>query len=513
MNLPSQLDLEKERIKGFAADYGLEPFDTVFEIVEYDQLNMITAYGGFPTRYPHWRFGMEYEHLKKTYAYGLGKIYELVINNDPCYAYLLKSNSLLDQKLVICHVYGHSDFFRNNLWFAETNRRMVDELANHGARIRSYVKRFGREAVENFLDRCLSLDNLIDRHSPYIKRGDKAEPPLSEAETPRRAEIHRIKSKQYMDAYINPPEFLARQKQRGEEGLKRAKAFPPEPEADALLFLMEHAPLERWQRDVLSIVREEAYYYLPQAMTKIMNEGWASFWHSKLMTERAAGPGEIVDYADRHSGTVAVHPGRLNPYKLGLELFRDIAERWDKGRFGPEWENCTSEVERHNWDKQTGLGREKVFSVRRIYNDLTFIDEFLTPEFCRAQKLFAFVFDKSAEEYKIESRAFRKIKRRLLAGLTNCSQPIIRIVDGNFSNRGELYLAHQYEGVELEIAKARDTLANLHAVWGRPVHLETVLEGKGRIYSFDGQEHKETERKLESAEAEKVEEEDEEEAD
>jgi stage V sporulation protein R len=314
-----------------------------------------------------------------------------------------------------------------------------------------------------------------------------------------------------MDVYINPPEFLERQKQRGEEGLKRAKAFPPQPEADGLLFLMEHAPLERWQRDVLSIVREEAYYFLPQAMTKIMNEGWACFWHSKLMTERVANSGEIVDYADHHSGTVAVHPGRLNPYKLGLELFRDIAERWDKGRFGPEWENCTSEVERRNWDKRTGLGREKIFSVRRIYNDLTFIDEFLTPEFCRAQKLFSFAYDKRAEEYKIESRAFRKIKRRLLAGLTNCSQPIIRIVDGNFSNRGELYLAHQYEGVELEIAKARDTLTNLHAVWGRPVHLETVLEGKGRIYSFDGQEHKETERKLEAAEAEPVEEDEEDE--
>jgi stage V sporulation protein R len=513
MNLPSQLDLEKERIKGFAADYGLEPFDTLFEIVDYDQLNMITAYGGFPTRYPHWRFGMEYEHLRKTYAYGLGKIYELVINNDPCYAYLLKSNSLLDQKLVICHVYGHSDFFRNNLWFAETNRRMVDEMANHGARIRSYVKRYGRDAVEDFVDRCLSLDNLIDRHAPYIKRCQPEEAPLAEAERPRRAEVHRIKSKEYMDAYINPPEFLARQKKRGEEGLKRAKNFPPEPQADVLLFLMEHAPLERWQRDILSVVREEAYYYLPQGMTKIMNEGWASYWHSRLMTERVAGASEIVDYADHHSGTVAVHPGSLNPYKLGLELFRDIEERWDKGRFGPDWENCQSDAERRSWDKKTGQGREKVFQVRKIYNDLTFIDEFLTPDFCRRHKLFSFHYDKRAEEYKIESRAFRKIKRRLLAQLTNCNQPIIRIIDGNFQNRGELYLAHQFEGAEIEIAKARDTLVGLHAVWGRPVHIETAVDGKGRIYSFDGQEHKETERKLESADAAAADEDDEEDED
>ncbi|MHC4917642.1 MAG: SpoVR family protein, partial [Planctomycetota bacterium] len=106
VNLPSQLDLEKERIRGYAADYGLDPFETIFEVVELDELNMIAAYEGFPTRYPHWRFGMEYEQLRKTHTYGLGKIYELVINNDPCYAYLLKSNALLDQKLVICHVFA-----------------------------------------------------------------------------------------------------------------------------------------------------------------------------------------------------------------------------------------------------------------------------------------------------------------------------------------------------------------------------------------------------------------------
>jgi stage V sporulation protein R len=505
VNLPSQLDLEKERIRGFAADCGLDPFETIFEVVELQELNMIAAYEGFPTRYPHWRFGMEYEQLKKTHTYGLGKIYELVINNDPCYAYLLKSNALLDQKLVICHVYAHSDFFKNNFWFAGTNRRMIDEMANHGARLRSYVRRFGRGAVEEFLDKCMSLCNLIDRHAPFIRRNRPEQESLGERQEPKHPEVRRLKSKEYMESYVNPPEYLEQQKKSQEEKLQREKAFPTEPQSDVLLFLLEHAPLERWQRDVLSVIREEAYYFLPQGMTKIMNEGWAAYWHSRLMTERVASAAEIIDFADHHSSTVAVHPGRLNPYKLGLELFRDIEERWDKGRFGPEWEDCQNEDERRSWNRQTGQGRQKIFEVRRVYNDITFIDEFLTPQFCREQKMFSFIYDQRAEGYKIDSREFKKVKQQLLSQLTNCHQPAIRVIDGNFANRGELYLAHQYDDVEIEIARARDTLVNLHAVWGRPVHIETIIEGKGKVFTFDGQEHKEVERKLDSAETAAVE--------
>ena len=274
-----------------------------------------------------------------------------------------------------------------------------------------------------------------------------------------------------------------------------------------LLFLLENAPLERWQRDILSVVREEAYYYLPQAMTKIMNEGWACYWHSRLMTERAVEASEVIDYADHHSGTVAVQPGRVNPYKLGLELFRDIEDRWNKGRFGAEYEACDSETERRNWDKQTGQGQNKIFEVRRIYNDITFIDDFLTPEFCRDQKMFSFAYDERSEGYKIESRAFKKVKWQLLAQLTNCHQPSIKVVDGNFGNRGELYLVHEYDGVEIEMARARDTLVNLQAIWTRPVHLETVIADKGHVLSFDGQEHKEIERKLDSSEPRQAEEE------
>ena len=171
------------------------------------------------------------------------------------------------------------------------------------------------------------------------------------------------------------------------------RRIPERPERDVLLFLLEHAPLEPWQADVLSIIRDEAYYFAPQAQTKIMNEGWASYWHSTIMTRHGVTAADIINYADHHTGTMASSPTQLNPYKLGIELFRDIEDRWNRGAFGNEYDECDDDGERRRWNKQLGLGREKIFEVRRIHNDLTFIDEFLTLDFCREHKLFRFGYN------------------------------------------------------------------------------------------------------------------------
>jgi stage V sporulation protein R len=188
---------------------------------------------------------------------------------------------------------------------------------------------------------------------------------------------------------------------------------------------------------------------------------------------------------------VAVHPGRLNPYKLGLELLRDIEHRWNTGRFGKEYEECEDLSEKLNWDKQLGLGRQKLFEIRRLYNDVTFIDEFLTPEFVMQQKLFTFRYNRDTDMYEIASREFKEIKEKLLFRLTNFGQPFIYVEDGNYNNRGELYLRHRYEGVELKMDYARDTLRNIQRIWTRPVHLETVVDEKRRLITFDGRDFSE----------------------
>src|SRR6478609_6968687 len=428
-DLPRYLLVEQEKIEAIGRRYGLDFFPVVFQMLSYDQMNEIAAYGGFPNRYPHWRFGMEYERLSKSYEYGLSKIYEMVINNNPSYAYLLEGNSLTDQKLVMCHVFGHVDFFKNNFTFRATdldagehiadpvgrrkdgydpNRRWVDKMANHGSAVRRIVDRYGIHKVEEFVDVCL---------------------------------------------------------------------------------LLENAPLERWERAILSIIRDEGYYFVPQMQTKIMNEGWASYWHSKMMTGDVCDWSEIVDYAENNAGVMATSGGRLNPYKLGVELYRNIEERWDKGQFGQEWEDCDDLDVKKNWDLRLGLGKQKVFEVRALYNDVTFIDEFLTPEFAMENKMFTFNWSNRNERYEIDTREFQAVKEKLLAQLTNFGNPTIFVEDANYENRGELLLMHEHRGVDLRNDYARETMASLVRIWKRPVSLATQLDGKRALLRYDGKEH------------------------
>ncbi|MFO0969789.1 MAG: SpoVR family protein [Gemmataceae bacterium] len=654
--LPPDLLAHKLEIEKHARAYGLDFYETIFEVVDAEDLNEIAAYGGFPTRYPHWSYGMAFEELKKGYDYGLSKIYEMVINNDPCYAYLMRCNHTVDQKLVMAHVYGHClapetmietidgprpivsirvgdlvlthtgafkkvravarrrfageilhigiarsgervritgehpvgvacrgyelewmpaaellsgmsvafprshesakvrgpvveteeghlmglkephttwsdryewnlisspkkepyegyvynfsveedesytlsagmvvhncDFFKNNAFFAHTSRKMMDEMANHGVRVRAYSERFGEDEVEAFVDRCMSIDDLIDIHSTAIKRReDSARYDFKEKEE-EGLKLTRFKSKDYMSDYINPPDVLkAEEEERKKEMAAIERTFPERPEKDVLLFLMEHAPLKPWQRDVLSIIRDEAYYFAPQGQTKIMNEGWASYWHSTIMTERALEPWECVDYADHHSGTMATSRGRVNPYKLGIELFRDIERRWNTGQFGKEWEECEDLDKKRAWDKKLGLGRKKIFEVRKVHNDITFIDSFLTPEFCQQHQMFSYAYNEQGGNYVIESREFQKIKQRLLFSLTNAGRPFIYVVDGNYKNRGELLLRHEHNGLDLKLDRAADTLANVQAIWSRPVHLQTIIENQPSLMTFDGNNH------------------------
>src|SRR5580765_506900 len=226
--LPPDLAALKVDIEAHARQFGLDFYETIFEVVDADDLNEIAAYGGFPTRYPHWSFGMSYEELKKGYDYGLSKIYEMVINNDPCYAYLMRCNHTVDQKLVMAHVYGHCDFFKNNAYFAHTSRKMMDEMANHGVRIRNYAEKYGEDEVETFVDRCMSVDDLIDMHSTAIRRRDdgmRSDLKQEEESDPVRAT--RFKSKDYMDEYINPRAILKAEEDEKRKAVEQQqKNFP-----------------------------------------------------------------------------------------------------------------------------------------------------------------------------------------------------------------------------------------------------------------------------------------------
>jgi stage V sporulation protein R len=225
-------------------------------------------------------------------------------------------------------------------------------------------------------------------------------------------------------------------------------------------------------------------------MTKVMNEGWASYWHSTLMSKHFVTAAEVIDYADHHSGTVHMPPGGFNPYKIGIEIFRDIEDRWNKGRFGKEYDEAEHLGEKKKWNKGLGLGREKIFEVRKVYNDVNFIDEFMTPEFIEKHKFYQYGRDPHTGQLRIVSRDPVRIKQTLLYQLTNMGQPFIYVVDGNYCNRGELYLAHRHNGLDIEIKYAVETLKNLQKIWQRPVHLQARIDDDMILFSYDGNQPK-----------------------
>lgn len=484
----------KNEIHAYAIEYGLDFHEVVFEVCDYDTINILAAQGGFPNRYPHWRFGMDYDQLSKGYAYGMQKIYEMVINTKPCYAYLLNANHLVDQKTVMAHVYGHADFFKNNYWFSTTNRKMMDVMANHGTKIRRYMERHGQDKVETFIDQVLSLENLVDVsmlfETPDIQRRRQE---LDELARKEKDSDHGDDRSRALRSFMKSKEKEETRKRVGPEKEKVEEDLYLEiatklPCRDVMGFLMTNAPLKEWQSDVIGILREEAYYFLPQRMTKIMNEGWASYWHSKIMTQKALNASEIIDFADHHAGVMAMGRKQINPYKIGIELFRNIEMRWDRGMFGKDYVECDDLREKYHWDKKLNLGRDKIFDVRKSHNDVTFIDEFFTQEFCQEQQLFTYKFNPRSNRFEIDTRDFEAIKTKLLTQLTNFGSPIIEVVDANFENRKEILLAHRHQGVDLDMGMAADTMKNVYGIWRRPVNLVTRYDDIESYFTYDGKE-------------------------
>ncbi|MBU2589166.1 MAG: SpoVR family protein [Nanoarchaeota archaeon] len=510
----------RKKIEEVAKECGLDFFKTHFFMLDFDQFNRVIANSGFPVRYNHWKFGMEYNQLNKQLGHGFGRVYELVINNNPAIAYVSDTIVPVHQRTIMAHVFAHVDFFKNNYAFKETNKNMINVMANHANTINKYIKTVGEEKVEKFIDACLSLENLIDSESVRIKRRhDKACEEEDNCENdPNCAscqgcssgceekdkkistgEEFRMKTKYpYMDDFINTPEFLESQRKKIQDEKPKKKTNPPEPERDVLLFILENSEkLTKWQKDVLSIIRDESYYFNPIGVTKIMNEGWASYWHDYMMTEKGLAEDDgIVEYAISNAGILRTNKTRINPYQLGIELFRDIKDRWDKGKHGNEYENEKNFQRRKKWNTQEGKGLEKIFEVRKTRNDLEFIREFMTDDFIRERMLYTFKLDPKDEWYKIANKDPAHVRNIFLNQLTNFGEPVIKVLDGNYRNGKELLLMHSFEGRILDVIKTRKTLENLFTLWGRTVYIHSKKSnGNPILHAFNGLEHKTLEAK------------------
>jgi stage V sporulation protein R len=457
------LEATLERIWEVARKFGLDPFPTRFEIVPSTVMYEIGSYA-LPGRYSHWTFGKAYHRMKTMYDFGLSKIYEVVINTNPSYGFLLETNSPLQNKLVMAHVLGHTDFFKNNIYFSKTNRRMVESVSSHSGRMTEYEFKHGRKTVERFLDAVLAIEEHVDPNF-FIKRDNGQ----------ARKEPKKIVEGRYDDLWK-----LGESKEIEEEEDEQPQGDLL-PEKDLVFYIMRNSPhLQQWQRDVMAMIHEEMEYFVPQMQTKIMNEGWASFWHSRIMRELDLDPSEHIEFAELHSGVVSPHKGQLNPYYLGYKIFEDIEKRWD---------NPTAE-EREKFGREGGEGRAKIFEIRELDNDVSFLRNYLTEDLCEELDLFVYELIEE-EEWTITEKRWERVRDQLVANMTNFGFPYIEVAEGDYNGNRELFLRHRYEGAELDMRYARKALEHVHTLWGRPVHLETIVDGERSVMHFDGEEHEE----------------------
>jgi len=451
---------ELERAMGqcwdIAQRFGIDPFPTHFDVVPATIMYEFGAYG-LPGRFSHWTHGRAYQQIKTMYDYGLSRIYELVINANPAYAFLLENNSVLQNKLVVAHVLGHSDFFKHNAYFAPTSRQMLETASVHAERLRQYEFEHGSEKVEEFLDAVLSIQEHIDAF-PGMRRKEHApaDKPLKPPETA------------YDDLF-----FIGADKRP--EAIPVSRKTPPEPEKDLLLFIAANArELEDWQRDAIHMVHEEQLYFVPQMQTKIMNEGWAAYWHLRILRELDLTQDEYMQFAELHANVLAPSKRNINPYYVGLKIWEDIERRWDEP---------TAE-EREKLGRRGEEGKAKIFDVRAQENDPSFIRNYLTKDL--VDELDLYLYKQENGKWVVVEKDWEKIRDMLVRSMTNFGQPYIVVEDGDYNRNHELFLRHYYEGQDLDMDYAERTLRYVHRLWHRTVHLETVMDGKQVVLTFDG---------------------------
>ncbi|MEH6402630.1 MAG: SpoVR family protein [Sneathiella sp.] len=457
-------ELQKWEAKIFekVQEFGLNCYPQEFEICDHVQMLSMMTYHGMPSHYPHWSFGKSFERTKTFYDHGIQGIpYEMVINSNPSIAGLMRDNSLCLQILTMAHVYGHNDFFKNNFTFRHTQADLVvARFKSHADRIRGYAEdpSIGQDAIERILDAAHALSFQCHRNQA-IKRLDRSE---------------------QIDRAISKNEVA--EKERNYTGTKTTEEAPDlfkiplEPDANILLFIRDHnARLAEWEKDILSIVHEEALYFQPQMETKIINEGWACYWHREIMNSLDL-PSDIhMEFLVRHNQVVRPIPGDLNPYHIGLALW-DRIEELEIGR-----------ARNHNEDQQRSDTREALFEIREVDRDSSFIRRFMDRE--TMEKLDLFEAAPEHQDWVIskisDDENWKAIRNLLVDSVGLSSIPIIEIEDCNAHGSQTLQMRHEFDGRELEANYAEKTLEHVYTLWGRKVVLETTMNNNKTRYSFD----------------------------
>jgi len=476
-----QVELEGwiETIWDKAKEMGLDPYPTHFEVAPQHIIYELGSYG-LPARFSHWTFGRDYHRQKTSYEYGLSKIYEIVFNTDPTQAFLVEDNSMLSHKFVVAHVLGHSDFFKRNTYFAHTDRQMIEHARLHAERIHEYEVEFGWAEVEGFLDTVMSIQEHFDPTAAIFRSKTHEQHEADRKRGPGGPETD------YDDLWNVIPD--------ADSPKVRARKIPEEPEKDILRFLAVHGrELAEWQRDIVEMVREEMFYFLPQMRTKIMNEGWASFWHERILESLDLTAEEHWEFRRLHSGVLSPSGSKMqiNPYYVGFQILKDIRRRWDgepeqDDRVEEDWTG--REIVRHG-----GEGMKKLFEVIEQDSDVTFLRQYLSDKLVKKLDLYTYKREEvnGQDVWVIQDTDWRRVRDNITDSMTNFGQPVIYVEDGDYLRRGALYLRHAYDGKHLDIEYTKRVLTNIHKLWSRSVHLETVVGDAKTLISYNGSEFSE----------------------
>jgi len=479
--MSKSLDERFEEIEALADKMGLDPFPVIYEVVPREIIWDVSSYG-LPTRMSHWSFGRSFVHQKTYGEMGFSKIYELILNNDPSYAFLDETNPDVVNLLVCAHCLGHSDFFKNNAMFRRTNRNMVNQAERNAHAIEALKEKYGIEVVEDWMDVAFSIDRHIDWNMENRQRYPQQEHVFK-----------KIDPLPYADL------FGEDMKPRVKHEIKN-KTFPPHHERDLLWFLGTYANLLPWQREVFAMIRSESYYFYPQFMTKIMNEGWASFWHAELMLNyEGLTSAEHMDFAKAHAGVVSAgRGGSLNPYYVGFRVFGDIKKRWDeyheeglKDKAFMAGDDVDKYDDEGNVVMSKMTGAQKMFQVRADDDDVSFIQNYLTKDLAQDMKLFRFgtrgtTEDPEEDDIILKSRDLEKIIESMTTRLHNYGVPPIYIKEVNDKDRALVLVHDGSDKTPLDETYARGTLTYIAKTWGHKVSLYTRDRfGKPLVYVLD----------------------------
>ncbi len=481
----------EQRMKEIAQEYGLMTTEIDFEITTAQRVLEGMSYG-FPINFSHWTFGRDYEKYRTIYEHtGSGIPYEQVWNFERPKAFLVETNPFALNVLVIAHVYGHIDFFLANryLCHGRSFSDIAKEARNASKRFQDYEERYGAKEVEAIIDAGMSI-KWHRNSDPFFEEPDE-ETVREELIRIERAKLERFDNIESKFKKLETPEEIAQIERRLE---KLSTKTPPEPTYDILKYIINKSPkpLKPWMVDVLTVIRNQARSLAPNMKTKGLDEGWATYWHVRIMRrlfeEGLITPEEHGIFNNFHAGVTRESRAGFNWYRIFLSLFEDIKERWDRGRFGRDYEEEQSAQKRKHWDTGAGLGDKKIFEVRSFYSDRMAVEEFFTDDFIRQEELYiwAGLSGNNGEiTYMITEDDPSEIRKMLKENFTHYGIPLIRVENGNHNGQNHLMLRHIDNGYELDSRYAIATLEKIHKIWGKKVFLITRANDKNETLTYD----------------------------